>query len=644
MRKPNWTFVGLGLVLVLLGARPSADAEDAAGRKPAGVGLLESERIPGTGVWVDPALTEALQGGGRVRAEIWFEDQFLGDGAAYERRAKTFAGRKRRELAPLVVNTLKTLSATTWKRVEKEIAALIESGGIRNVDHHWIVNGFSCGVTADGLTALKKIRDVRKVFNARWAPAGPAPQRGDAPGAQTVSHPRFDPARYQHPWYIRSLLVDRVWREFGVAGRGTLNVVHDFNFVFSPNVNRTLYRNAKEVPFNGEDDDGNGLVDDYHGYNFDHDTGALTVAPVGPAGTSGQKMHGFECAAIICGAGAEGAPYEFGLAPEGRWAGVATRRRLERAVEWAIEQGADTYSMSFSTPGQGEYRSHRRKVMEQGAFCGLYFVSGAGNFADLEIPVQMRQPEDIPNAVFAAAGVQRDLSRTGFSSRGPVEWRTEHYDEGRVDKPAVCAFNASLPFLRRDGTFQAGGLNGNSFAGPMFCGAIALMLSADPELLPWELREIITSTAMDVAAPGYDHETGHGLINCYRAVKEVLRRRAKREGRPTRPYEGRVPGDELDVKVLRAELGEKAFTVMRVLPKGQAAALGVEVGDVVLSYGGTAVRSRAEMRAAKQAADEAGLQEIVLVLRRADKTLELTFAAGPLGINAAPRFQAPVMR
>ncbi len=73
-------------------------------------------------------------------------------------------------------------------------------------------------------------------------------------------------------------------------------------------------------------------------------------------------------------------------------------------------------------PGLGEYRSHWRKVMEHGSFCGVYFVSGAGNFAQsAKVPVQMRTPEDIPEVVFAAAGVQRNLSRTPFSSKGPVD-------------------------------------------------------------------------------------------------------------------------------------------------------------------------------------------------------------------------------
>ncbi|MDP6207711.1 MAG: S8 family serine peptidase, partial [Roseibacillus sp.] len=193
---------------------------------------------------------------------------------------------------------------------------------------------------------------------------------------------------------------------------------------------------------------------------------------------------------------------------------------IEQAVQWAIEQGADTYSMSFSRPNLGNYRSHWRKLMEHGAFCGVHFVSGAGNFArDQPIPVQMRVPEDIPHAVFAAAGVQRDLSRTPFSSQGPVEWKTEHYREGRVNKPEVCAFNFRIPLLPPSGGRPTTTSSGNSFAGPMFCGTIALMLSANPELKPWETREIIIRTATDVADEGFDFQTGHGLINAFEAVK-----------------------------------------------------------------------------------------------------------------------------
>lgn len=175
----------------------------------------------------------------------------------------------------------------------------------------------------------------------------------------------------------------------------------------------------------------------------------------------------------------------------------------------------------------GEYRSHWRKIFEHGAFCGVHFVSGAGNFAQkgpsfAPVPVQMRTPEDIPQVVFAAAGVKRDLSRTPFSSQGPVEWKLEHYRDGTVDKPEVCAFNFRLPQLLPNGKIVDERASGNSFAGPMFCGTIALMLSANPDLKPWQVREIIIDTARDVGPEGFDHQTGHGLIDAFAAVQRAM--------------------------------------------------------------------------------------------------------------------------
>ena len=96
---------------------------------------------------------------------------------------------------------------------------------------------------------------------------------------------------------------------------------------------------------------------------------------------------------------------------------------FEQALEWAIEHDADTYSMSFSRANLGEYRSHWRKACEHAPFA-VSTLSQArelcnGRIASIQaVPIQMPIPQDIPFAVFAASGVQRDLSRTPFSSQG----------------------------------------------------------------------------------------------------------------------------------------------------------------------------------------------------------------------------------
>ena len=627
-------FVGLCGASILL-------ADEPVRVQPPLENLLATEKIDGDEVWVQ-AQIDAITAA-RVRVKVWFDEQFLGDGKAYRRRAKEFDGWRRDPLRTKVVATLQALNDKSYNSAKQQLGKLAEDGKIGNLRRHWVINGFSCTVARESLDDLKKVKGVAKIFVAR---GGGGPGRGgESPGFRPVERRKFDPSRYKHPWYVRYLMADKVWSTFGVTGAGTLNIVHDFNFVYSDNVSYNVYRNKSEIPGNGKDDDGNGLIDDYHGFNFDRNNAVLTTAPVAANAANPRGMHGHSCAAIICGAGVDGKPYEFGIAPEGRWAGVIASNQLESAVEWAIEHKADTYSMSFSIPQLGDYRSHWRKVMEHGSFCGVYFVSGAGNFAQsARVPVQMRTPEDIPDVVFAAAGVQRNFRRTPFSSKGPVRWNTEHYKDGEVKKPEVCAFNMGLPFLLRNGTVRASGLNGNSFAGPMFCGSIALMVSADPELLPWDLKEIITSTATDVAAEGVDDETGHGLINCYRAVKEVLRRKAVRERKDPAAYEGREEGDELDIDSLQKKLAATRFVVGGLQPDGQADKLGLKPGDRIVSYNGEKVADTQQMRAAKLKARQAGVTEIPLVFQRAGKPAEVKVKPGPLGVVPSIEYEDPTFR
>ena len=488
------------------------------------------ETLPGENVWTTPLakrLKDETSDREFIMATVWFDKQWLGDGQAYQRRAAEFANSTRRELRTQVIRALKEQSKKSHAASSAELDRLLKAGTIKDLDRHWIVNGFSCLIRPADLALLETVPGTRKIFiQPNRNPRTPKPLKN--PLVPLVDAPE-KPAFENLPWYIEKLKADQVWKEFGIAGQGTLNVIHDKNFIFSGHLNRTVYRNPNEIPGNGIDDDKNGYIDDAHGFNFDRGTAELYTAPFSGDPNDRKILHGTSCATITSGASASNGAPQFGIAPLSRWAGVINLGGIERSVEWAIEQGADTYSMSFSRMYYGDYQSHWRKVMEHGAFCGLYFVSGAGNRRDDEPePFRMNIPQSIPNAVFAAAGVQRDLSKTVFSCVGPVTWQTEHYKDGTVQKPEVCAFNQGVPCLFPDGRVIPNLLNGNSYAGPMFCGTISLMLSADPDLLPWDLREIITSTATDVGPKGLDYETGHGLINCHAAVKEVLRRKALR--------------------------------------------------------------------------------------------------------------------
>ncbi len=485
--------------------------------------------------WVMPILKNGKTGW-PCPVVVWFDRQFLENGEAYQQKKIEYSGQKRSDLRRRVTATLKQYSDDSWRQAAGKIEALERQKKIDQVERHWIVNGFSCRVSSAGALAdLAAVPGVDRIF-ARVDALPFRPSAGQPRFYPAAVLDAFNPGAVECPWYIKKLEADRVWREFGVYGQNTLNVIHDSNFTITPGLITTLYRNPGEIPANGKDDDGNGRVDDVHGFNFDSNNADLT--PIQDAG--GRKAagvrHGSWCAAMVCGAEQGKTSWVPGLAPRGRWAGIIGHGRIEAMVEWAVGIGADTYSMSFSLPGLGQYRTHWRKVMEHGSLCGLVFVSGAGNFARREkrnfapVPVQMRVPEDIPEAVFSAAGVGRDLVRPPFSSQGPVQWMTDYYRDGQVPKPDVSTFNVAIPVLTPDGEISGRGVSGNSFAGAMLSGAVALILSADPETLPWDLRDIMIKTAMDVDPAGFDYQTGHGLINCYRAVQEVRRRTGQSPG------------------------------------------------------------------------------------------------------------------
>tara|TARA_B110000495_G_scaffold157074_1_gene140738 strand:- start:188 stop:457 length:270 start_codon:yes stop_codon:yes gene_type:complete len=59
---------------------------------------------------------------------------------------------------------------------------------------------------------------------------------------------------------------------------------------------------------------------------------------------------------------------------------------------------------------------------------------------------------------------------------------------------------------------------GNSFSGPHGVGVAALVLSANPALNPWEVKELLEETATDLGDKGRDANYGAGLIDALAAV------------------------------------------------------------------------------------------------------------------------------
>lgn len=81
-------------------------------------------------------------------------------------------------------------------------------------------------------------------------------------------------------------------------------------------------------------------------------------------------------------------------------------------------------------------------------------------------------------------------------------------------------------------------LSGTSMAGPHIAGVVALLLQANPELTPTQIREILTATADDLAIegdaelkPGVDNASGYGMVNVRKALAAAVQpTKAKSQG------------------------------------------------------------------------------------------------------------------
>ncbi|ALN93953.1 S8 family serine peptidase [Lysobacter gummosus] len=64
-------------------------------------------------------------------------------------------------------------------------------------------------------------------------------------------------------------------------------------------------------------------------------------------------------------------------------------------------------------------------------------------------------------------------------------------------------------------------MSGTSMASPHVAGVAALLFAAKPSATPTQVREAITSSALDLGAPGRDNEYGAGMVRAFEALDRL---------------------------------------------------------------------------------------------------------------------------
>ena len=234
--------------------------------------------------------------------------------------------------------------------------------------------------------------------------------------------------------------------------------------------------------------------------------------------------HGTQVMGLIVGG--DGSGSSIGVAPEARWiaakifndSGNATESAIHAAFQWLLDPDGDPFTddapdvvnHSWSIADVGICNTAFQPDIEALKAADIAMVFSAGNFGpSVETGVS---PGNNPGAISSGA-TDFDGNVADFSSRGPSPC-----DGSLLPKlvaPGDAVVTTDLSF---GGMSNYISVAGTSFAAPHITGVLALLRDAIPPASVDELESAIVGTAIDIAAPGPDQDSGYGLVNAADAL------------------------------------------------------------------------------------------------------------------------------
>lgn len=391
---------------------------------------------------------------------------------------------------------------------QQQIRAQLEQWGFAYTPYY-LVNA----IEVDGGPLLRVwLENQPEVEKVLYSPIlRPAPPEG----AEPLSVPEPETP----PWNISMIGADAVWESFGVRGAGIVVGQSDSGVQWDHPQLIGGYRGG----------DGN------HDFNW-YDPWFQTEQPTDTGG------HGTHTLGTVLGA-------TTGVAPDATWYGCANLARNlgspayyldcmqfmlapfpldgDPFVDGDAARGANVLNNSWGCPAlEGCDDDSLLPAVVALRHAGTFVVVSAGN--DGPECATINSPLAIYDQVLSVGAVDQSENVTFFSSRGPVE-----VDGSNRVKPDIVA-----PGLDILSAYPGDGYRlwqGTSMAGPHLAGVVALMWSANAQLIGdiATTEQILLETAQPlsgatVVCGGAEGEAlpnnlyGYGLVDAYAAVERAL--------------------------------------------------------------------------------------------------------------------------
>lgn len=308
-------------------------------------------------------------------------------------------------------------------------------------------------------------------------------------------------AEYVYQGYLKQLGAEGAW-DISTGSRDVVVAIIDTGVdVSHQDLTDNIFVNNGEIPNDGIDNDNNGYIDDYNGWDAVAGRGSGLASyssnEVNKLGTN----HGTIVAGIIGAVGnnalgTTGVAWHVRILPVRALTqnGDGSTKIIAQGIEYAIKMKADIINLSFVG---AQTDSDLQSALQHAIDAGILVVNASGNDAvdlnaDPHFPI-CSSLQNSAGALLGVSAVDTNYARAEFAS----------YGSNCVDLSAIGVGLRSTRVkyvnpANGEIYLTIGGLDGTSVAAPLVTGAAALVKSELPQAKGKKIAEILMNTAKNI--------------------------------------------------------------------------------------------------------------------------------------------------
>lgn len=313
----------------------------------------------------------------------------------------------------------------------------------------------------------------------------------------------WNPA-FDYMWGMKKINANTAWGQS--TGSATF-VVADIDTGVDrnhPDLVNNMWVNTSEIPNNGIDDDNNGYIDDYYGWDFanndndpmdDFGHGTHTAGTIAAVGNNGIGVVGVAWNLKIMA-------LKFISSSN-----IGYTSDAANAFHYAADKGIKVSSNSWGGPRfDNDYAL--KDAIDYAYNSGMVIVAAAGNDATDALDTS---PASLDNVITVGASDQDDqlASFSNFGTKLDVVAPGVDILSTRASQDTLCSIIVNQNYCV---------LSGTSMATPHVAALAALIRIVDPALSKEQVRQVLRKGTVDLGAPGFDNTFGYGRIDANLAL------------------------------------------------------------------------------------------------------------------------------